>query len=101
MIYCTYPNEKAADDASLALVSKKLAACVQRFGPIKSTYVWEGAVNSGQEWLLLIKTKLSVYDEVASLIQTIHPYQIPEIVAVPVVKGLQPYLNWMDQAISS
>ena len=100
IIYCTYPNEEAADEACRALVTKKLAACVQRLGPIQSTYVWEGAVNTGQEWLLLIKTKQSVYESVESLIRTTHPYEIPEILAVPVVQGYQPYLSWMDQGIS-
>jgi len=100
MIYCAYPDQKTADEASLGLVTQKFAACVQRVGPIQSTYMWEGAVNTGEEWLLLIKTKWSAYDDVASFIQTTHPYEVPEILAVPVVRGSQPYLKWMEQGIS-
>jgi len=100
VIYCAYPDEKTSDEASRALVTKKIASCVQRIGPIQSTYMWKGAVNTAQEWLLLIKTKMSAYENVATFIQTTHPYEVPEILAVPVVRGFQPYLSWMDQGIS-
>jgi periplasmic divalent cation tolerance protein len=78
------------------LVEAKLAACVQIAGPITSIYRWNGKVENTQEWLCLIKTHDDLYSKVEAAIKSLHPYETPEIIAVPIVKGSKEYLNWLD-----
>jgi periplasmic divalent cation tolerance protein len=81
------------------LVEAKLAACVQITGPITSIYRWNDKVENTQEWLCLIKTREDFYDKVEAAIKSQHPYETPEIIAVPIVKGSKEYLNWLDSEL--
>jgi len=83
------------------LVEESLAACVNRVGPISSTYRWNGAVESASEVLLLIKTRAGLYSSLQTRLQALHPYDVPEIVATPIAQGLPEYLAWMAQATST
>jgi periplasmic divalent cation tolerance protein len=74
-----------------------LAACVQITGPATSVYRWQGKVESSQEWLCIIKTQASGYPAVEAAIRELHTYQVPEIVAVPIVAGSAEYLAWLRQ----
>lgn len=93
--------EKEADARHIArrLVEARLAGCVQVLGPITSTYRWEGALEAAQEWLCLIKTSRALYAEVEAAIRALHPYDTPEILAVPVVAGSADYLAWLDASL--
>jgi periplasmic divalent cation tolerance protein len=77
-------------------VEQKLAACVQINGPIESTYRWKGKVETSTEWLCLIKTWEDLFGKVEAAIKKLHPYETPEIIAVPIVKGSKEYLTWLD-----
>jgi periplasmic divalent cation tolerance protein len=91
------------DDAQIiarALVTRRLAACVQVGGPVTSTYYWQGNLESSQEWLCVIKTAESRYAEVEAAIRELHSYELPEIVAVPIVAGSQAYLDWLAAEVS-
>lgn len=77
------------------LVESRLVACVNLLGGVESVYRWKGNVETASEVLVVIKTVASTYDRVQSLILEHHPYELPEIVAVPVVQGLAPYLQWI------
>ena len=79
-----------------ALVRDKLAACVNIF-PIESVYMWQGQVNRGLEYQLIIKTNLNKFPELAEKIKTLHEYEVPEIIALPVVAGSKPYLHWLGE----
>ena len=79
-----------------SVVEKRLAGCVQVIGPITSTYWWEGKIEMAGEWLCLIKSREDLYKELEKTIQQIHPYKVPEILAVPVVEGSQSYLEWLE-----
>jgi periplasmic divalent cation tolerance protein len=79
-----------------ALVKKRLAGCVQIVGPITSTYWWEGKIETAEEWLCLIKSRRDLYEELEKAIREVHPYDVPEILAVPVTAGSKPYLEWLD-----
>ncbi|OPY89215.1 MAG: Divalent-cation tolerance protein CutA [Smithella sp. PtaU1.Bin162] len=81
------------------LVEEKLAACVQILGPIASTYRWKGKIETTEEWLCLIKTRGSLYAQVEKAIINLHPYETPEIIAVPIVKGSSDYLAWLDDTL--
>lgn len=78
-----------------ALVARHLAACVQVFGPIASTYRWQGQVQHGEEWACTIKTRRALYAEVERAIRELHSYETPEILATPVEAGAERYLAWL------
>lgn len=80
-----------------ALLERRLAACVQVVGPVESRYWWEGRLESSTEWLCVVKTTVERYDELEAAVRHAHTYDVPEILAVPVVKGSQPYLRWVDE----
>lgn len=92
----TTETMEQAQTIALHLVEAKLAACVQIVGPINSIYRWKGKVENAQEWLCLIKTQDYLYDKVEASIKSHHPYETPEIIAVPIVKGSNEYLGWLD-----
>jgi periplasmic divalent cation tolerance protein len=99
-VFCTIDSEAGARDLAAALVEDRLAACVQVLGPIHSTYRWEGAVRADAEWLLLLKTSRERFGELRDAIVARHPYDVPEIVAVPIEDGLPAYLSWIGESIS-
>jgi periplasmic divalent cation tolerance protein len=91
----TVDSRDAAAGIADALVRERLAGCVQVAGPISSTYWWNGAVESAEEWLCLIKTRQALFPEVEAAIRAVHPYDVPEILAIPVVAGGRDYLGWL------
>jgi periplasmic divalent cation tolerance protein len=81
-----------------ALVEQRLAGCVQIVGPIESLYRWEGKIESATEWQCWIKTRRSHYEAVEQAIHKLHPYQVPEILALPLIAGSEKYLKWLEEA---
>jgi periplasmic divalent cation tolerance protein len=96
-VMTTTDSADVAAQISSALVEKRLAACVQVVGPISSTYRWKGTVETSREWLCLVKTREELYPQVESAIRDVHPYEVPEILAVPIVAGSPAYLDWFRQ----
>lgn len=94
--------EKREDAARIAkeVVEKRLAACAQVIGPITSSYWWEGRVETAEEWLCLMKTGKSLYPRLEKALKGVHPYEVPEIVAVPIVAGNADYLSWLNRETS-
>lgn len=89
------PDESTAERLAMALIENRLAACVNRSAPVASTYRWQGRVESATEVPLVIKCTRERYAAVEEAIRQLHPYTVPEIVAVPVVTGFGPYLRWV------
>lgn len=96
VIMTTLPNRESAKDMARGLVEDQLAACVQLVD-IQSVYTWKGEVQEDSEVLLLIKTRADLYDAAEVYIQTHHPYEVPEIVQVPITAGASAYLEWVDK----
>jgi len=96
MVYCTCPDEEVAKSISTHLVERGLAGCVNRIPGLTSVYKWEGEMKSGTEVLLLIKTPADRRAALTAELVKIHPYELPEIIAVPVTGGHQPYLDWIE-----
>ena len=96
VLFVTVPNEETATRIAHALVTEHLAACVNRLPGVTSTYFWEGAVCVDQELLLVIKTRRALFDAVRERVRALHPYSVPEVIALPVVLGHTPYLDWID-----
>ena len=96
-IHTTIDSIEGAHQIADALVSKRLAACVQISGPITSTYWWQGAVEQAQEWVCTAKTRKALYPQVEEAIRKHHTYETPEILAVEIVDGNVDYLRWVEQ----
>jgi periplasmic divalent cation tolerance protein len=92
------PDRAVAEKIARALVDQKLAACVNILAPCSSVYRWQGNVETAAEVPLLIKTRADIYAEVETAIKSLHPYELPEIVAVPVAHGSSEYLEWINAA---
>lgn len=81
------------------MLERRLVACVQILGPIQSRYRWEGEVTQSSEYLLLVKTVAARVDSVTATIVDAHPYDVPEVLALPVVGGHRPYLDWVTENV--
>lgn len=99
-VQTTVPTESDAERIGARLVDERLAACVQVVGPIRSTYRWQGGVEEAEEWLLLVKTTVARYEAVAAAIGAAHPYDEPELIALPVVAGSAGYLAWVAESVA-
>ncbi len=95
----TAPGRVIARRIARVLVENRLAACVQIVGPVESTYRWQGRVDAAREWLCLIKTTRARFSQVAGAVEALHPYDTPEVIAVPIVAGSQRYLDWLAEAV--
>jgi periplasmic divalent cation tolerance protein len=91
----TLPDSESADRLATALVENHLAACVSALPACRSTFRWQGRVETASEILLLIKTQAERYAEAEALIRSQHPYELPEIIALPLERGLAAYLEWV------
>lgn len=96
-IFCTVPDADTARIIGKTIVEKKLAACVSWGSAVHSVYRWDGRIEEADELNLTIKTVRKKYNEVQEVILSLHPYELPEIVSVPVLDGLEPYLEWIRQ----
>ncbi|ASF45350.1 divalent-cation tolerance protein CutA [Methylovulum psychrotolerans] len=101
LILCTCPDKATAKKLAHLLVSKKLAACVNIIPGITSVYSWEEQIESVTEQLLLIKTSIGHYAAIETLLFKYHPYELPEIIAVPIERGLPEYLDWITTCLST
>ena len=95
LVLCTCPDEPAADRIAAALLDERLAACVNRLSGIVSTYRWKGSLQRDAEVLLLIKSTRERYPALQARIAALHPYELPEVIAVDIALCLPPYLAWI------
>jgi periplasmic divalent cation tolerance protein len=91
------PDRTAAERLAQGLVEKNLAACVNILSPCRSVYRWKGAVQHEEEHPMLIKTTAERYAELERALRSGHPYELPEIIAVPIERGLPAYLDWVRE----
>ena len=95
LVITNCPDEETANRIALAVVEAQLAACVNILPRVQSIYRWQGAVESAVEVPLLIKTTAAAYPALEAAIRESHPYDVPEIIALPITAGLPAYLNWL------
>ncbi len=96
-ISTTVAKRSDAERIAKILSDKKLSACTQIIGPITSVYRWRGKIEKSKEWLCVTKTKKSKYRKIEKAIKDIHPYELPEIIATPIIAGSQEYLRWIQK----
>jgi periplasmic divalent cation tolerance protein len=99
IVYCTCPDHAAAQKLARELVASRLAACVNILPGVESLYRWQGNIEHDNEILLLIKSDTAHFGALEDTISNLHPYEVPEILAVPVEAGHEPYLEWIDQCL--
>jgi periplasmic divalent cation tolerance protein len=101
VVYCTCPDAGTAQGIARGLVDAGLAACVSVTAPLTSVYRWEGRTEVAEEVLMLVKTTRGRYAELERAVLAAHPYELPEIIALPVTAGLAAYLSWVEQCTSA
>ena len=96
LVLTNCPDADSAARLASALLERRLAACVSEGAPVRSTYRWKGAVETATEIPLAIKCTRERYAQVEEALRELHPYEVPEILALPVAAGFGPYLQWVD-----
>jgi periplasmic divalent cation tolerance protein len=95
VLLATFPDDAVADRIARILVEEARVACVNVLPPVRSIYRWQGKVETASEVLVMMKTRRSNVDDVAARLKELHPYEVPELIALPVVAGLPAYLQWV------
>lgn len=97
----TVAKRNDAERIANILSKQKLSACTQIIGPTTSIYRWKRKIEKSKEWLCIVKTERSQYKAIEKTIKSIHPYELPEIIAVPIIKGSREYLKWVQKEIQN
>jgi periplasmic divalent cation tolerance protein len=95
LVLTNLPDRASAEKLAEALIEARIAACINILAPCRSVYRWKGAVQHDEEHPVLIKTSAERYAALEQAIRGLHPYELPEIVAVPIERGLPAYLEWV------
>ncbi len=99
VVLCTVPDQSTAENIARKLVNEKLAACCNIVPGLQSFYFWKGEAQSDKELLLLIKTSSHIFKKLQNRITELHPYEVPEIIALPILIGNNAYLNWVEENV--
>ena len=100
-VMTTVDRKEEADAIARQLVDEGLAACVQVAGPVESTYRWKGTIETTEEWQCFIKTEQHHWDSLEKRIKEIHPYELPEIISLPIQNGSMEYLDWLGEQVKT
>jgi periplasmic divalent cation tolerance protein len=100
-ITTTTSTRQDAEEIAAELVSRRLAGCVQVSGPIVSTFRWQGKTETAEEWMCTIKTSRDQFAAIQELLKQIHRYEVPELIATPIVGGSEAYLKWLEEQLGS
>jgi uncharacterized protein involved in tolerance to divalent cations len=95
-VFITASSEQEGEKISSALVKERLAACVSMVKGVSSTFRWKGQISNEQEVLLIAKTKDTLFEKLKKRVLELHSYEVPEIVAAPILAGFEKYLNWIE-----
>lgn len=101
LVLCTCPDTETAEALAGRLVQQNRAACVNIVPQLRSLYQWQGRIENDEEVLMLIKTTAEAYPALERSLQADHPYEVPEIIAIPLAAGLDAYLQWMTDTVKS
>jgi periplasmic divalent cation tolerance protein len=99
VIFIATSNKKEAERLAGGLVKNKFAACVNLMDNITSVFWWEGKIDRASEVLLMVKSKKTKIPKIIKLVKSLHSYEVPEIVVLPIIAGEKKYLNWIDESL--
>jgi len=98
VVLITVPSRETGQEIANLLLERKLAACVNIISPITSVYTWEGQPHTDEEALLIVKTRRDLFeDQLLPAVLAVHPYEVPEIIALPILMGSTRYLDWIEE----
>ena len=100
VVLSTCASEEEAERIARSLVEARVAACVNVASRVRSVYRWQGAVETADEWLLVIKSSRARFDALRAALEKLHSYEVPEVIALAVIDGAKGYLNWLDDTLS-
>ena len=99
VIFVTAAHKQEAEHIAKQLLKNKLAACVNIVPKINSFFWWQAKIDRAEEVLLIIKSKKAKLNKIIKLVKSLHSYQVPEIIALPIIGGYKPYLRWLDESL--
>jgi periplasmic divalent cation tolerance protein len=99
LILVTTATKQEAEKIIQHLLEKKLIACANILGPVSSHFYWQGKIERAEECLVLMKSRLTLFDAVAAHVKEMHSYEVPEIIALPIVRGSAGYLGWLGSTL--
>lgn len=99
VIFITASNNEEAKKIAEALIKNKLVACANMIENVTSVFWWEAKIDNAKEVLLIAKSKKAQLRKITSLVKSLHSYQVPEIIALPILGGYKPYLDWIDESL--
>jgi periplasmic divalent cation tolerance protein len=99
LIIVTASSKSEAEKIVRTLLEERLIACANIIGPVHSLFWWQGKIDEAQEHLILMKTRKDLFNKLADKVKAIHSYQIPEIIAMPIVEGFKPYMEWLESSL--
>lgn len=97
VVFITASSEKEGEKIASALLKEKLAACVNLIGGVKSSFRWKGQISTEDEVLLIAKTKDMLFESLKKRVLELHSYEVPEIIALPILAGFEKYLEWIKK----
>ncbi len=99
VIMVTAANREEAEKIARHLLAEKLIACANIISPVSSLFYWSGKIEKADEHLLLMKSRLDLFEELSESIKALHSYEVPEIIALPIIRGLSTYIEWLDSSL--
>jgi periplasmic divalent cation tolerance protein len=99
MVFVTVASKQEAKGIVRLLLRKRLIACANILGPVKSEFWWQSKIDKAKEFLVLMKSDEKLFEKLSRAVKEMHSYEVPEIVAVPIVKGWQPYMDWLNASL--
>ena len=99
LVFTAAGSEQEAQDIVQVLLTRHLIACANIMGPVKSQFWWKGKIDKTEEYSVLMKSDEKLFEKLSETVKEVHSYEVPEILAVPIVKGWQPYLDWLNASL--
>ncbi|MEM3623454.1 MAG: divalent-cation tolerance protein CutA [Candidatus Bathyarchaeia archaeon] len=99
IVLVTTANRKEAEKISKALLNERLIACANIIGPISSLFWWREKIEGAEEYVLLMKTRFDMFEKLTEKVKVLHSYEVPEIIAIPIIQGFKPYLEWLNASV--
>jgi periplasmic divalent cation tolerance protein len=99
VVLVTAANKAEAEKIAQTLLAERLIACANILGPTTSFFQWEGKVNRAEEFLMFIKSRKDLFEKIVERVKVLHSYEVPEVLAVPILAGSGTYLDWMDSVL--